>query len=175
MANFDLYFPKVLQFEGTVYENDPTDKGGCTHFGIILDDLKEFHVDKNKDGKYTCEDVMALTKDDAKLMYKKMYWDYFQADKIENQTLAEYIVDSAINQGKGLIARYIQGILGLATDGLVGKVTLSAINSCNPKDLYDKLKEKRIDRYNQIVKANPSQSKFIKGWMNRVNAISYTA
>jgi len=172
MANFDSYFPKILEFEGTTSENDPTDKGGCTHFGIILDDLKQFHVDKNKDGIYTCEDVKALTKDDAKLMYKKMYWDYFQADKIDNQSLAEYIVDSAINQGKGLIARYVQEILGLATDGLVGKVTLSSINEHNPKDLYDKLKQKRIDRYNRIVESNPSQSKFIKGWMNRVNAIN---
>jgi lysozyme family protein len=175
MANFDPYFPKILQFEGTVYENDPTDTGGCTKYGIILQTLKDYKFDVNKDGVFTCEDIKALTKDDAKALYKKMYWDYFQADKIENQTLAEYIVDSAINQGKGLIARYVQGILGLATDGLVGKVTLSAINSYNPKDLYDKLKEKRIERYNHIVEINPSQSKFIKGWMNRVNAINYIA
>ena len=174
MANFDPYFPKILKFEGEVYENDPTDTGGCTHFGLILDDLKLFHVDKNQDGKYTCEDVKALTKDDAKIMYKKLYWDKFRADEIKNQSLAEYIVDGAINQGAVTIAKYIQHILGLVEDGIFGSKSLEAVNNHDGKDLYTKLKQRRIDKYNAIVANNPSQVKFIKGWMNRVNAIDYT-
>jgi lysozyme family protein len=175
MANFQPYFPKILASEGEVYENDPTDNGGCTKYGIILSDLIEFHIDKNQDNKYTCNDVKLLTKDDAHTMYKKMYWDYFKADSINNQSLAEYIVDGAINQGKGLIAKYIQNILGLKEDGIVGTATLSAINLYNAENLYDKLKQKRIDRYNHIVQANPSQVKFLHGWINRANCIDYSA
>jgi len=171
MANFDPYFPNILKFEGTVYENDSTDTGGCTHFGLILDDVKTFFNKPNA----TCEDVKALTKDDAKAMYKKMYWDKFKADEIKNQSLAEYIVDGAINQGVGTITNYIQQILGLEADGIFGSKTLAGVNSHDGADLYSKLKQKRIDKYNRIVENNPSQVKFIKGWMNRVNAIDYSA
>jgi lysozyme family protein len=175
MANFEPYFPSIIKSEGSVYENDPTDTGGCTKYGIILQTLKDYNFDVNKDGVYTCEDVKALTLEDAKLIYKKMYWDYFKADSIKNQSLAEYIVDGAINQGKGTIAKYVQTIIGVTADGLVGNKTLEAINSHDSKDLFHKLKEKRTERYHNIVAKNPSQSKFIKGWINRVNCIDYQA
>jgi lysozyme family protein len=175
MANFDIFFPKILSSEGTKYENDPTDLGGCTHFGIILETLIEFHLDKNHDGKYTCDDVLALTLEDAKMVYKKLYWDFFKADNIKNQSLAEYIVDGAINQGKYLIAKYVQSILKVTPDAIIGSKTLQAINSCDSKMLFNTLKQMRTDRYNRIVAANPSQKKFIKGWMNRVKCIEYNA
>jgi lysozyme family protein len=175
MAKFDPYFPRIIEFEGSTYENDPTDMGGCTKFGIILGTLKEYHYDTNKDGVFTCDDVKALTLEDAKIIYKKMFWDYFKADDIKNQSLAEYIVDGAINMGRGTIAKYVQTILGVTSDGVVGSKTLEAINNFDQKDLYDKLKARRTEKYNKIVENNPSQKKFIKGWMNRVNCINYQA
>jgi lysozyme family protein len=175
MANFDPYFPSIIKSEGSVYENDPTDTGGCTKFGIILQTLKDYKFDVNKDGVFTCEDVKALTVEDAKTIYKKMYWDYFKADSIKNQSLAEYIVDGAINQGKGTIAKYIQDIIGVTADGLVGNKTIEAINNYNSKELFDKLKAKREEKYHKIVANNPSQNKFLKGWLNRLNCIDYQA
>ena len=73
MAKFETYFPKIIASEGAEYTNDLVDTAGATKFGIIIADLKEYHVDKNKDGIYTEEDVKALTIDDAKIIYKKMY------------------------------------------------------------------------------------------------------
>ena len=175
MANFDPYFPSIIKSEGSVYENDPTDNGGCTKFGIILQTLKDYNFDVNKDGVFNCDDVKALTIDDAKIIYKKMYWDYFKADSIKNQSLAEYIVDGAINQGKGTIAKYVQDIIGVTADGLVGNKTVEAINNHNSKDLFDKLKAKREEKYHKIVANNPSQNKFLKGWLNRLNCIDYQA
>ena len=175
MANFDPYFPNIIKSEGSVYENDPTDTGGCTKYGIILQTLKEYKYDVNKDGVFTCEDVKALTLEDAKNIYKKMFWDYFKADSIKNQSLAEYIVDGAINQGRGTIAKYVQDIIGVTADGLVGNKTLEAINAHDSKDLFDKLKAKRIEKYHRIVANNPSQIKFIKGWLGRANCINYLA
>jgi lysozyme family protein len=175
MAKFDPYFPSIIKSEGSVYENDPTDNGGCTKYGVILQTLKDYKFDVNKDGVFTCEDVKALTLQDAKLIYKKMYWDYFKADSINNQSLAEYIVDGAINQGKGTIAKYVQDIVGVTADGVVGNKTLEAINNHDSKDLFQKLKAKREDKYHRIVANNPSQKKFIKGWINRLNSIEYQA
>lgn len=175
MANFDPYFPHIIKSEGAVYTNDPVDTAGATKFGIIIADLKEYNLDKNGDKKYTAEDVKALTIEDAKIIYKKMYWDFFKADSIKNQSLAEYIVDGAINQGRGTIAKYVQQIVGVTADGLVGNKTLEAINAHNPKELFEKLKAKREDKYHRIVANNPTQKRFIKGWINRLNSISYQA
>jgi len=171
MAKFDQYFPRILDSEGRVYENVPGDSGGCTHYGLILDDVKSFF--KKLDA--TCEDVKSLTEDDAFKMYKSLYWDKFFADEILNQSVAEYAVDGAINQGVRLISKYVQEIVGIAVDGVVGKNTVDAINAHDQKDLFDRLKQKRINRYNEIVANNPSQQKFLKGWMNRVNCISFKA
>lgn len=171
MAKFTPYFPSILNSEGTAYENVPGDTGGCTHYGLILDDVKTFFHKPNA----TCDDVKALTQTDAFNMYKAMYWDKFHADDITNQSLATYIVDGAINQGVGLIAKYVQSIVGVTADGIVGPATVKAINAHDAQDLFDKLKEQRLKRYTSIVANNPSQQKFLKGWINRANCINFEA
>jgi lysozyme family protein len=169
MATFDSMFPHILQCEGVVFENDPVDTAGATKFGLITDDLKVYYKDPNK----TWQDVKNLTQDEAYKIYKALYWDYFKADQITNDSLAHFIVDGAINQGKPTITKYIQQIVGVNVDGVFGNQTLAALNAHDPKDLFEQLKQKRIDKYNRIVENNPSQSKFIKGWMNRVNSLSF--
>lgn len=177
MANFDLYFPKEIAAEGSAYEDVPGDSGGCTKYGLTLDDLKEYHVDLNHDGIFDCNDVKLIDRDTAYKVLKALYWDYFRADEIPEQSLAEFIVDSGLNQGRILIVKYLQSIIGVTVDGKYGPTTfntlLAHINLDSGKDEFDALYKKRLDRYNAIVAAKPSQSKFIKGWMNRLNSIKY--
>lgn len=65
------------------------------------------------------------------------------------------------------------GILGVAVDGKVGAKTIEAINSANSKALFDKIKAKRLQFVDNIVKRDPTQKVFLKGWQNRINAIKY--
>ncbi|MDW5290833.1 putative peptidoglycan-binding domain-containing protein [Formosa sp. PL04] len=65
--------------------------------------------------------------------------------------------------------RAVAGEYNLTVDGGMGPNTLNAINSANQMDLYNNLKQTRIDFYNGIVQRNPSQSKFLNGWLNRIN------
>ena len=169
MAAFESLFPHILESEGIVYENDPTDTAGSTKFGLIIDDLKTYYHDQTKDW----QDVKNLTQDEAFKIYKKLYWDYFKADEIKNDSLAHFIVDGAINQGKPTITKYLQQICGVDADGIFGNQTLAAVNNHDAKDLFDQLKQKRIDKYHRIVEKNPSQARFIKGWLNRVNSIFF--
>lgn len=178
MANFDLYFPKEVAFEGSAYENVPGDSGGCTKFGLTLDDLKEFMLDTDHNGVFNCEDVKALSRDEAFKVLKKLYWDYFKADQIPNQSLAEYIVDSGLNQGRVLIVKYIQHIIGVDVDGHFGPKTfqylLDRTKTDNGKTTFNALYARRLERYKAIVANNPSQNKFYKGWINRLNVIKYS-
>ena len=174
MANFDLYFPKEVKLEGSAYENDPNDSGGCTKYGITLDDLTEANADLDHDGEFTCNDVKSMQDADSRVILKKIYWDFFKADSIDNQSVAEYIVDSGLNMGRILIAKWVQGIVGVDADGHPGKMTVQAINAHFDADEFNKLYEERIERYTNIVNKRPSQSAFMKGWVNRANAIKYS-
>jgi lysozyme family protein len=169
MANFNLYFPKLINDEGEAYENDPLDSGGCTKMGLTLDDIIEVQLDVNGDNKFTCDDVKLLTLDKAKFIFKKLYWDFFKADLINNQSLAELIVEGGINQGRLLTAKYAQSAVGVTPDGIFGKNTLNALNTGNQQQIFDKIFELRKQRYYNIVAAKPSQKRFIKGWINRLN------
>lgn len=177
MADFNQYFPIEVGLEGAAYEEVKGDSGGCTKFGLTLDDVKEYHVDINHDGVFDCKDVASIDRLLAAKVLKAVYWDYFKADQIPDQSLAMYIVDSGLNQGRPLIVKYIQSIIGVDIDGHYGPQTfatlLEHIKIDGGKDEYDALHKKRLDRYNAIVAARPDQAKFIKGWMNRLNAISY--
>ena len=176
MANFDLYFPKEIIAEGSAYEDVEGDSGGCTKYGLTLDDVKEYHVDLDHNGVFDCNDVKSIDRNTAHNMLKSLYWDYFKADQITNQSLAEFIVDSGLNQGRVLIVKYIQGIVGVEADGHFGPNSLKALLdhlADGAEDEFDALYKKREDRYNAIVASRPSQSKFIKGWMNRLNSIKF--
>ena len=171
MADFNLYFPQEQNLEGTVFECDPNDSGGATKVGLTVDDLREYGLDCNQDNHIDAEDVKLMIIPQAGLVLKKIYWDYFQADSINNQKLAEFIVDSGLNQGRVLITKYLQTILGIEVDGQIGKQTISSINNSNPVHTYLSLCSLRLKRYSDIVIARPSQRRYFKGWVNRLNAI----
>ena len=57
-------------------------------------------------------------------------------------------------------------------DGVIGKQTLSAINICEPKTLFDAIKTARIRYYHSISKKGQN-SKFLKGWLKRIDAIEF--
>jgi lysozyme family protein len=55
----------------------------------------------------------------------------------------------------------------IAEDGIIGPVTLAAINKADPTDLLAALKSEAAGFYRLIAQVNPSQQKFIDGWLNR--------
>jgi lysozyme family protein len=74
-----------------------------------------------------------------------------------------------------LITKYIQQILNINVDGKFGIISLqSLLSSSNNKSIFDALYQKRKDRYAAIIKNNPSQKTFERGWENRLNAIKYS-
>ena len=163
MADFNLYFPQEQNLEGTVFECDPNDSGGATKIGLTMDDLHEYNLDVNKDGVVDVTDLKLMTLEQGGLVLKKLYWDYFQADTLTSQKLAEFIIDSGLNQGRILITKYLQNILGIDVDGQIGKQTINAINNSNPTHTYLSLYSLRLKRYSDIVIARPSQKRYYKG------------
>ncbi len=159
-AAFDRAFDTLMEYEGG-YVNDPNDHGGETNFGIS----------KNS---YPDEDIKNMTLTRAKELYKRDYWNPLRLDEVESIDIAEEIFEQAVNMGRGTAARHTQealNYLGRAVriDGSIGPKTLEAINNFADKRLLFKvLNGIQFCRYFTIVKADPSQSEFARGWLRRI-------
>lgn len=137
--------------------NHPSDKGGLTIAGITTAAWKAFRKDK---------DIVSMTAEDWMHIVKEVYWNAVQGDQIENQELAEWLADYYFHSGNIGIKK-IQIILGVKNDGILGPITLLAINSSNTKWLLSQYKRKRVEHLVNLASAS-SQGVFLKGWMNRL-------
>ncbi len=174
MAEFEPFFPHILRWEGG-YADYKEDPGGCTNRGITLDTWRRFGYDKDGDGIITCKDVAQITEADAKAIYKKWFWEANGGDKIENQKIAEIIIDWVINSGAGIAIVRVQRILNglganLVPDGIAGNKTIEAINIANQKELYKRIWQEREQFYRTITARNPAFRIFLQGWLNRLNS-----
>jgi lysozyme family protein len=172
MAKFESFAGKLLRLEGG-YVNHPLDKGGPTKYGVILSVWQEHGHDKDGDGDIDAEDIKKLSEDDARYIAKKIFWDYFRADSILNESVAEFIVDWGYNSGRKTVAKIVQRFVNVESDGIVGIKTLAAINCTDQQKLFDTLVTARKAFLNNIVKRKPDQIVFYDGWMNRVNSFRF--
>lgn len=167
MADYKKLTPFVLKYEGGIVDA-PDDAGGFTNKGVTL---KTFRSVYGKDK--TKEDLINITNEQWEHIFKVYYWDKLNADKIESQSVANMSVDWAYNAGVGTVAKKIQNIVGAKTDGIIGNGTLKLINTKDHKELFEQIKAARILFYKKLVEKKPSNEKFLKGWVNRTEAIKY--
>ena len=174
MAEVEKFVPFVLKWEGGAkYTNNKHDRGGATKYGITIATWRTVGYDKNGDGKIDEKDVQLITEEDFKKVLKRNFWDKWKADEIENQSVAEILVDWLWASGKWGIIKP-QQLLGVKADGIVGKQTLAAVNAYpNQRQLFEALKNARKAYIDKLIKADPSQIVNKKGWYNRINALEY--
>ncbi len=171
MADVNKLIPFILRWEGG-FCNDPNDLGGATNKGVTFKTYKSYCRTIGKPIP-SIGDLRRLTDEEFTEILKQMYWDVCKADFIESQSVANAIVDWAWNSGTVTAIKEIQKELGLKDDGIIGNITLSAINSHSPLPLFGRIKRKRIGYIERICEKRPTNMKFYNGWINRINSLKY--
>lgn len=110
--NFDQAFDALINHEGG-YTNNPADPGGETKFGISK-------------RAYPSLDIKNLTLADARSIYYRDFWQRAMCHKL-HPDLAFDVFDAAVNSGVGQAIRWLQRSVNVADDGVVGPLTLAAI------------------------------------------------
>ena len=146
---FDQCFDKLIAHEGG-YVNDARDPGGETKYGISK-------------RAYPQVDIKALTLEAAKEIYKRDYWDRAQCDKLP-PALAYLLFDAAVNSGIGQAIRLLQRALGLADDGILGPLTLSAVQRMDAESACAKFLGHRLEFMAKLS----TWDTFGRGWARRI-------
>ena len=163
MAKYEKLIPTVLKFEGG-FANHPSDPGGATNSGVTLSTFRSVYG-KDK----TVQDLKNMTNEQWEYIFKTRFWDRWKADDIDNQAIANLLVDWLWASGVYGI-KYPQEVLGVKTDGIVGLKTLAAINYYpNKKELFEKLWNRRKKHFEDIVRNRPQSKVFLKGWLRRLS------
>lgn len=171
MADVNKLVPYILKWEGG-FVNDPDDLGGETNKGVTFKTYK-YYRKKRGLPEPTIADLIRLSDEEFEDILKTLYWNQCKADYIESQSVANIFVDWAWNSGTITAIKEVQRVLGVKADGIVGPITLSAINSESPLPLFGSIKQARIAYIDRICKARPANEKFRKGWLNRIHDFQF--
>lgn len=176
--NFRRALSFVLGNEGG-YSNDPLDRGGETNMGITAGTMRRAY----NDGLVSHVDVKTLTRDEAAVIYERYYWRPSHACDMD-APLCTLHFDAAVNHGRGGAAKLLQKTINnyakkagldikVDVDGAVGVKTLAALKVCvayrgNLRLICEIYCNQRADYFRDIVKSRPDQSRYLNGWLKRV-------
>lgn len=169
MSNFnEAYYKYILPNEGG-YANMSYDKGGETYAGIA----RNYH--SYWTGWSYIDSLTKPIKTNSKFsqldnQVKEFYlalWNKNLIGSINSQPVANLLFDYIVHSSSHAI-KAIQRIVGVKDDGVMGILTLKAINNANENFVYKKLLEERESWFNYLVQKDPTQSKFLSGWLYRL-------
>lgn len=162
------------------YVNDPDDPGGATKYGVTIKTMRGLGIDLTGDGKVTPQDVKALTRDQAREIFVR---HYFQRPRIAELPLPlqASVFDMYVNSGRNAV-RILQRLLckmghRVAVDGVLGPQSLRSARlamAAAPDHLADAYGIERRSYYYRLADQRPKSRKYAcrkdggkGGWIRR--------
>lgn len=182
---FDDAVTYVLQNEGG-FVDDVSDEGGATNFGISLRFLRSLSTEQLASVCiYSQPDKLMIehmTVNQAKLIYRVCFYDNFDFDYLDNQLLINQVFDFSVTSGLAEAIKTLQRAINvcahtdLVCDGIFGELSKSQYdiiyNAGRLGMLIKDYQDARAYFYREIVQNNPSQAKFLDGWLHRAYRIN---
>jgi len=154
----------VKRVEGLLTD-DPNDTGGRTFKGVTQSVYNSWRRSKN----LPLQDVARMSDQEKYALYYERYWTPAHC-ALMRYPLDLTVMDTAVNFGVNNAFSFISEALGR---GLIYDWTPIAEDTlaANPKQLSVQIVKCRLAYRPQRVQEDPTQKKFLKGWINRDNAL----
>ncbi|MDE7064603.1 MAG: hypothetical protein K2O70_03930, partial [Desulfovibrionaceae bacterium] len=174
---FELAHTHVAKWEGGFFDH-PNDPGGVTMYGVSLMFLKSLDLiegDIDGDGDIDRDDVLAITRDTARQIFRRHFWDKPNAGELPS-LVAVCFYDLAVNAGTGRAAIVLQeGINTIYPKAIprlapnVGPLTRTwsrrAVTDDRQLELCHAYLNRREAWYRRLANAKPKSAVFLKGWL----------
>lgn len=158
--SFERCIGIVLQHEGG-YVDDPADPGGETKYGIS----KRAYPDL---------DIGSLTREQAKAIYRRDYWDRLTLDRMDTDPMLRgSVFDMAVNAGPARAVELLQRaanaflISQVVEDGRMGPVTRGAVEAIPGDRLLKAYTGLRVGYYVGLARKRDQSKRFLGGWLAR--------
>lgn len=95
-------------------------------------------------------------------------------DKVEDMLISGHLLCHGVNAGIKTSVKLLQKAVNnvynvkISVDGMIGSTTLKYTNGAKTNEVAREFIEQRNQYYKNLVSKNPSQRKFLNGWLNRV-------
>lgn len=155
----------TLKFEGGLSDH-PDDPGGLTNMGITHKVYSSWLASKNRPNK----SVRNITREEVEQIYEERYWDPMRAEWLSDP-LALTVFDTAVNLGVGGCTRRLQIALGVPVTGKWTQAISDKIHKADQVKVALAICKLRIAKRYERVEKEESQKVFLKGWLNRDNAL----
>lgn len=173
---------EILQREGG-YVNDPDDPGGATKWGVTVHTMRRLGLDLTGDGRVDARDVQRLSKEEAKRIFLR---EYFEAPGIAKlpEALHATVFDMQVNAGTNAV-KILQRLLGkmgfaVSVDGRIGPNTVAASDKAAraaPDHIADAYGIERRNYYYALADRRAASRKYARrrdggkgGWITRAEA-----
>lgn len=146
---------RILKREGGNVD-DPDDLGGETHFGITMPFASQWHL------------PWPPTLSDARIGYRAMLAGT-KIDQIPDSITFDLVADCAVQHGDSRAVKWLQRALAVSPDGVIGPQTIGEMSSSETMwfEIDKSILTERFKFYAAICVNDPTQLKFLVGWINR--------
>ena len=148
MTNLDKAFDLTTVYEGG--DKTVVDSGGLTKWGVSKKAFPDLDIEK-------------LTKDDAKAIFKKEYWDRVRGDELP-WPLCFNVADAAYNMGSATAIKCLQKAISVPIDGIIGRATMQRLKAADPVHTSATFNAQCALAYTGMRRFD----EYGKGWLNRL-------